>query len=424
VNVMIVGATGFIGARLVQACLAAGHGVVCAGRSASPQGPRCAHLSLDYAALPPAEVLVHSLRGVDVVVNAVGIIREGRGRTFEALHVRGPAALFAACVTAGVRRIVQISALGADERAESRYHRTKLAADRALAALPLDWAIVQPSLVYGAGGASARLFETLASLPLIPLPAGGVQRVQPVHVEDLVAALLRLIESPATLRCVLPVVGPIPLSLRQYLLELRAALGLAPGRTIAIPRPLVAAAARLGDYLPAAPLDRETWAMLERGNFANPAPLESLLDRPALPVARFVSAERRTERGVAASLRWLAPLLRAAVAVMWIVAGVVSLWLYPVERSLALLGQVGIPPGLAPVALWGAAALDIVFGLLTLWPRRARWLWTLQILVVLGYTAIISCWLPGLWLEPFGPVAKNLPILALLLTLRELERRD
>jgi hypothetical protein len=58
-----------------------------------------------------------------------------------------------------------------------------------------------------------------------------------------------------------------------------------------------------------------------------------------------------------------------------------------------------------------------------LWPRRRRWLWSAQIALVLVYTAIITWKLPALWLEPFGPVVKNLPILALLLLLRQLERR-
>src|SRR5262245_37916891 len=119
----------------------------------------------------------------------------------------------------------------------------------------------------------------------------------------------------------------------------------------------------------------------------------------------------------------VAPLLRAAVAAMWLIAAVVSVGLYPVADSLALLRSIGIPASLAPVALYGAAALDFAFGVLTLWPRRAPALWTLQIVVVLGYTLIITVKLPHLWLEPFGPVAKNLPILALLLALREIEKR-
>jgi len=83
----------------------------------------------------------------------------------------------------------------------------------------------------------------------------------------------------------------------------------------------------------------------------------------------------------------------------------------------------GVSAALAPLMLFGASALDILLGVLTLLPRRPRWLWTLQILLVLVYTLIITVELPALWLEPFGPVAKNLPILALLVLLRQLEER-
>ena len=94
--------------------------------------------------------------------------------------------------------------------------------------MPLDWAVVMPSLVYGPGGASARLFDTLASLPLIPLPAGGLQRIQPVHITDVTTALLRLIESPMELRCTVHAVGAEPTTLADFLRSLRAALGLRP----------------------------------------------------------------------------------------------------------------------------------------------------------------------------------------------------
>src|SRR5262245_60858681 len=116
-------------------------------------------------------------------------------------------------------------------------------------------------------------------------------------------------------------------------------------------------------------------------------------------------------------------LMRCSVAAMWLIAGAVSLGLYPVERSLALLAQVGVPADHAPLVLYGAAGVDLLLGVLTLWPSRARWLWTAQIVVVVVYSAIITVRLPALWLDPFGPIAKNLPILALLLALRALDRR-
>src|SRR4029078_12503220 len=97
----------------------------------------------------------------------------------------------------------QISALGAEAGAVARYHSSKYEADRFLMELPLDWAVFALSLVYGAGGSSARIFDSQASLPLIPLPGRGDQRVQPVHIDDLVEAVMRLAESPAALLCVL-----------------------------------------------------------------------------------------------------------------------------------------------------------------------------------------------------------------------------
>jgi uncharacterized protein YbjT (DUF2867 family)/uncharacterized membrane protein YphA (DoxX/SURF4 family) len=419
VNVLIAGATGFIGARLARAFAARGHDVIHASRTNSA-GVR--HVALDYTAPLDVDALARELAGVDVVVNAVGILRERGAQTFAALHVRGPRALFDACVAAGVPRVIQISALGAEPAARSGYHRSKYEADAYLARSTLGFAVVRPSLVYGPGGASATMFDRLAALPIIPLPAGGGQRVQPVHIDDLIDTVVRLAESPA-LNVTLAVVGPEPLTLREFLGRLRRAFGLGPGRFFDIPRALVAFAARVGDRLPRALLDSETFGMLERGNVADAAPLARLLGRKPRAVADFVPPSELETRRAAASLGWLLPLLRVSVAVMWFIAGIVSLGPYPVDKSLELLATIGVPPALAPLLLYGASAVDIGFGLLILLPRRPAWVWSVQIGVVLVYTGIITWRLPALWLEPFGPVAKNLPILALLLLLKQLEAR-
>ena len=72
--------------------------------------------------------------------------------------------------------------------------------------------------------------------------------------------------------------------------------------------------------------------------------------------------------------------------------------------------------------LAGAAAIDIALGIATL-VARSRWLWRFQIAIIVAYTAIISVGLPEFWAHPFGPVLKNLPILAALLLLLQLEDR-
>jgi hypothetical protein len=71
-------------------------------------------------------------------------------------------------------------------------------------------------------------------------------------------------------------------------------------------------------------------------------------------------------------------------------------------------------PAWAPLALYGAALLDLALGLGILLLQRRRWLWIAQIVLMLGYTAIITWRLPEYWLHPFGPILKNLPLLAAL----------
>jgi hypothetical protein len=141
-------------------------------------------------------------------------------------------------------------------------------------------------------------------------------------------------------------------------------------------------------------------------------------------VRSFVEPATRSLDRREAQLGWLIPVLRWSVAVMWLVSGIVSLGLYPVDSSLQLLAVTGVTTQwLAFAALYGAAFLDIAFGVAIFAVRRRRLLWAAQIVVVLGYTAIISVSLPHLWLEPFGPVLKNLPVLAALWLLYGMEER-
>jgi hypothetical protein len=112
-----------------------------------------------------------------------------------------------------------------------------------------------------------------------------------------------------------------------------------------------------------------------------------------------------------------------SLAAVWLVAGVVSMGIYPIDESYALLARVGITGSLAPPALYGAAALDIAFGLGTLFLRDRRFLWIAQVILIGVYTVAITFFLPEFWLHPFGPLIKNLPILAVILLLYELEKR-
>jgi hypothetical protein len=228
--------------------------------------------------------------------------------------------------------------------------------------------------------------------------------VQPIHIDDLTEVIVKLISVPMKIR--LQAVGPREISLREWLRLLRAQMGLGRAHFVEIPRALV-------------PIDRETLQMLDRGNTASPETIARLLRRDPRDPKDFVRASEGKALALRAKLDWLLPLLRASIGIVWIVSGVVSFGLYPVHDSLAMLQRVGLA---SPWVLYGAAAVDLALGVATFLVRR-RWLWRVQIALIVGYSAIISVFLPELWLHPFGPVLKNLPLLAALVLLHEIDEQ-
>jgi len=104
-----------------------------------------------------------------------------------------------------------------------------------------------------------------------------------------------------------------------------------------------------------------------------------------------------------------------------VVTGLLSLGIFPKDQSLALLAALGVHGTFADVLLYGAAGLDLALGLALLIGPRRRWLWGAQAALIAGYTVLISVWLPAFWLHPFGPILKNLPLLAAIAMLWALE---
>jgi uncharacterized protein YbjT (DUF2867 family) len=422
--ILLTGITGFIGSHLAPVLRAAGHRVIGTRRDASVLGTSRAEANVLYADFNrDVEVAswVPRLHGVDVVINAVGILRETRTQKFSTIHTATPQALFRACAIARVGRVIQVSALGADH-GTGRYFASKRAADELLASLPLAWSIVQPSLVYAPGGTSANLFSMLATLPVIALPGRGEQRVQPIHVDDLTAAIAELCVQSTPLRCRVPLVGPEPVAMRDMLQQLRSALGLGRAPSVSVPTWVMRPAARILGLSSRSLLSAETLAMLNAENVASPQLTTTLLQRPPRPIAEFVEPAARAANAAAARLSWLLPMLRCSIALVWIWTGVVSLGVYPRELSFELLGRSGVPPALQPLMLYGAALLDLGFGAATLVLRRRRGLWLAQIALIVLYSVIISIQLPEFWLHPYGPMSKNLPMLAAIYCLYVLER--
>jgi uncharacterized protein YbjT (DUF2867 family) len=359
-----------------------------------------------------------------VVVNTVGIFREHANQTFDALHVKGASALFAATHAAGVRHVIQLSALGARTDAATPYLRSKAQADAALRAMPLRSTIVQPSLVFAPDGASTRWFLLLASLPVTPLPGRGDARVQPVHLDDLCEALVRLAGDQAAAGR-LEAVGPASVTLRDYLAALKRSMRI-PASFMSVPLAMVRLAALPLSWLPASLVTPDALRMLEAGNTGDARGMAAVLQRAPRQPADFIDRAEAGNLRRRARLGWLLPLLRWSIAAMWIVTGLVSIFAFPVAQSLALLARTGLHGDLATAALYGAAILDIALGLGMLVARGARrhWIYRVQFALIVLYTAVISLRLPEFWAHPYGPVLKNLPLLAAILVLHELDDGD
>lgn len=377
-------------------------------------------LRLDFNALPPASELVGQLRGYDVLVNAVGIFQGQAHQSLDAVHVKAVQALFGAAVEAGIARLVHVSALGAAAGAQTGYFRSKGQAEDWLRALPAAVCIVRPSLVYSPEGNSTRFFRKLAAAPLLPLPGGGMQAVQPLHMDDLAEAIVRLAtgEAPPS---TLDAVGPRPLPLREYLQAL-AGPDARPLRVVRLPTALLAPLLPLASRLTGGLVGPDALRMLEAGNTASAEDITRLLGRPPRDPAHFVDAHDHARLQAGLRLEGAVHGMRLALAAMWLGTAWVSLWGFPREGSHALLARMGLHGGLAEAALWSGALLDGLLGVAMLVLPRRRRVYQAQLLLMAGYTVLISLWLPEFWLHPFGPLLKNIPIAAAILALILLDR--
>lgn len=441
---LVLGATGLVGSHALRALRAAS----CTTVGASRHRPQDEHpdgwIEIDFGRMTSEDDWLPVLAGVDTVVNCVGILREEQAGDFDLLHRAAPVALFGACERLGVRRVVQLSALGSHPDAVTAYWRSKGEADADLLARTLSATIVRPSLVYGEEGASSVLFRALATLPVLMLPMAHKAKVQPIHVDDLAALIARLAmasddaprelagrEAPREMAAgealremagdealraprELAAVGPRAMTLAGYFGALRVGMQAAPSLVLDLPMPLARMAARVAAWMPSSALTPESLRMLEQsadgGNTADAASVVAMLGRPLRDPAGFT---RPTQR-IGAVWSWAAPLITMAVALLWLVTAWVSWFGWPHAQSMSWLAACGVPAGLREPMLLAASVMDAAVGaLLLLRPRR--WLWAAQLALAGGYTVIMSVCLPEFWLHPFGPLSKNLPLLALML---------
>ena len=418
-KILVCGARGCVGQAVVQALRSRGHQVIAGARGTTTSANAASVWPLDFMLPVAPEVWAQRLQDahIDAVVNCVGILMARQGQSFERVHTQGPIELFKGASLAGVRRVVQISALGA-ATGDSSYLASKRQADLALLALPLHATVLRPSLLLGPHCASTALFATLASLPVIGLPAGGRQRLQPLHVFELAEIVARCLESREPVQGAHELGGALALSYREMLAEYRRALGLHGAWWLPIPMAPLQASAWLAQALPQQVLCPQTVALLEQGSVPEHNAAAHLLGREPTHLAASL---RVTPPMPLVDLRVqlspaVAKALQAALASMWLITALVSA-LGP-QRSgvLPLLARCGWEGDAAWVVLALSCTLNAALGLALLW-RPGPAVYALQLAAIVGYTATAAAHMPELLWDHCGPLLKNLPLLVAVMLL-------
>lgn len=408
-RILLVGAGGFLGRHLHVALRTAGHQVLATARQPDPAA------SGDWLALDLAE-LARDPRsfawpdGVELVINAAGLLSSDRTQLDEVQHL-GACALFERAAAHGAR-VLQISALGAEDGPDTAFLASKAAAERHLLGLGIPAVVLRPSLVLGPGAASSRWLQRLSPWPWTPL-LDNRARLQPLHVDDLCAAVLALLAHWPAQPCSLALVGPEALTMGQIVDRLRAAQGWRPGRYWTLPRPLAALGALLGERLSWRALNRQTLRLARRDNLASAEPLAAACGHRCLPLEARLHDWPPASESLGLALQ---PLLLALLVLVWL--GTALACLGPgFAWGLRILAEAGIDGWPARIAVAGGALLDGALGLGLLWRRWRRRALQAQVALMLAYTALITWLLPHYWFDPFQGVGKNLLLLAVSLWL-------
>ncbi len=253
-RVLVLGGSGFVGRSLCEQLVRAGWQITVPTRHPT-HARHIQHLpGLEVRPLDihPPDALERLLHGHDAVVNLVAILH-GDAAAFERVHVALPRELAQACRTAGVRRLVHISALGADPQGPSLYQRSKAAGEAALQQADLDLTLLRPSVIFGAQDRFLNLFARLqAVFPVIPL-AGAHTRFQPVWVDDVARAVVACLRNPHTIGLTIECAGPDVLTLAE-LVQLAGRHGSRPRPIVPLPLALGRLQAALMELAPGEPM--------------------------------------------------------------------------------------------------------------------------------------------------------------------------
>lgn len=215
-RILVLGGSGFVGRQVCEQLARLGWHITVPTRRAvnAAKVQSLPGLTVLEASVHSEADLARLMPGHDAVVNLVAVLHGSETR-FEQVHVELPAKIVRAMQHAGVQRLVQVSALGADLQGPSKYQRSKARGEAVLQGAGLQLTVLRPSVIFGAEDKFLNLFADLQGIaPFMPL-AGSGTRFQPVWVGDVARAVVTCLQKPETIGQTYELCGPDVLSLGQ-----------------------------------------------------------------------------------------------------------------------------------------------------------------------------------------------------------------
>ncbi len=270
--VTIFGGSGFLGRHIVQRLAQTGYRVRVATRKASLANHLMTSGKVGQIALMRTDIrneqdVAAAVAGADIVINLVGVLKEGGGRTFTAMHADGARTIARAAARAGVRRLIHVSAIGADLNSRSAYARSKSEGEANVRQAFPSATILRPSIVFGPGDGFFVRFAALMRLAkvIFPLFGGGKTRFQPVFVGDVAEAVANALSNEATRAKIYELGGPAIYSFKELLAYIASVTG--RKRTfVPVPFFLLDIGAALTGWLPFAPVTLDQARLLRTDN--------------------------------------------------------------------------------------------------------------------------------------------------------------
>lgn len=269
----IFGGTGFVGNRIARALVASGGRVRIAARHPRrPDWVTSAHrVELVTADIRNETSVTRAVFGADAVVNAVSCFVESRRHgTFESIHVQGAARLARAAKAAHVQRFVLVSGMGVDPTSPSPYVRARMRGEELTRAAFPGALVARPSVIFGPGDAFLGALARTSRLPLVPLFGNGDTRLQPVHVDDVALAVLRMLSGAGGKRKVFELGGAGIYTYREVVEQVLATLD-RKRRLVPVPFGVWRLLAMVLKVLPNPPLTADQVMLMQRDNVASQA---------------------------------------------------------------------------------------------------------------------------------------------------------